>query len=715
VCRIGLVVWVLDDLLRVQSRGLGPLVSYVPVVTTPLAEPGLPGQLGDFAIVGVLGTGGSGVVLDARWGHREIALKVLHPTLIVTPREKAQFLEEARRLQDISHPGVVKVLASGELPDGRPYLAMEKLEGPTLAAKLAGQGSASGALPLTRALTLFEQLAGAVQALHDRGLVHRDLKPENVVLVGDTHAVLLDFGIAKELAAPASTTTQDGGVRGTPAYMAPERFFGQPASVATDVYELAVMLYAMLAGSLPWADCGDPEVRLNPASLGDAVPAAVDVEIRRALSTRAQNRPASARELAAGVLAAAGLPAPAAPRTTTQVPLGPPGSGPAWFEKHGKPGEDKGATPLAWAPTATHARHDTSTARRRRVWWPVAAVAVAAAAAVIGWIVVKSDDTPSAPAPAPGSAIAGATTGSGAIATGSDNDPWAVKEAPLPPPARPVAELRREMTTAVGRLPGDTRTVVALGIAEMRADRDFGAILEAAAKRPEVQLMFGEAEGCAIGLADIDWIVLGFAEPGVHRQGEVVVSGRWSKEQLEACLVAIADGSAKVDAATGMTRIDGTRNDFWVGMDGAIAVISTRDDGTASAVAALVGRIAGPEGVTGALVKTLARDATAWIVVDADDADTLDQLSGLPAGADVGLWARIEGGLTGNVLGRFRSVGDAKKAEKYMQAQLAKAMEDGGDLLGKFEVTRKDRDVAMTAWITPLTMGLAANAITAPD
>src|SRR5690348_11431733 len=199
----------------------------------PSIEPTLPGQLGDFVIVGVLGTGGSGVVLDARWGHREVALKVLHPTLIATARERAQFLEEARRLQEISHPGVVKVLASGELPDGRPYLAMEKLAGPTLAAKLA-----TGALPLGRAVALFEQLSGAVQALHDRGLVHRDLKPENVVLVGDSHAVLLDFGIAKALAAPASTTTQDGGVRGTPAYMAPERFFGQPANVSTDVYEL---------------------------------------------------------------------------------------------------------------------------------------------------------------------------------------------------------------------------------------------------------------------------------------------------------------------------------------------------------------------------------------------------------------------------------------------------------------------------------------------
>jgi serine/threonine-protein kinase len=117
-------------------------------MTTP--EPAASGQLGDFVVVGVLGTGGSGVVLDARWGHREVALKVLHPSLVAGARERAQFLEEARRLQEISHPGVVKVLASGELPDGRPYLAMEKLAGPTIAVRLS-----AGPLAAAHAFTLF--------------------------------------------------------------------------------------------------------------------------------------------------------------------------------------------------------------------------------------------------------------------------------------------------------------------------------------------------------------------------------------------------------------------------------------------------------------------------------------------------------------------------------------------------------------------------------
>ena len=186
-----------------------------------------PSVLGEFRIHSILGEGGSGVVYDATWGPRRVALKVLHTSLVGTGKERAQFLTEAQRLQQIMHPSVVKVLAVGQLPDGRPYLAMERLEGETLASVIA-----RGALAPARALEVFGDLCAAVQALHDQALVHRDLKPENVFVVADRHAVLLDFGIAKALDAPATTTTQEGNVRGTPAYMAPERFFGQPAGIA---------------------------------------------------------------------------------------------------------------------------------------------------------------------------------------------------------------------------------------------------------------------------------------------------------------------------------------------------------------------------------------------------------------------------------------------------------------------------------------------------
>src|SRR6187402_3175105 len=97
----------------------------------------LPTSLGDFRIEAILGEGGSGIVYDATWGPRRVALKVLHPALAETDRVRAQFLSEAQRLQAIAHPSVVKVLAVGELPDRRPFLAMERLDGETLANVLA--------------------------------------------------------------------------------------------------------------------------------------------------------------------------------------------------------------------------------------------------------------------------------------------------------------------------------------------------------------------------------------------------------------------------------------------------------------------------------------------------------------------------------------------------------------------------------------------------
>jgi serine/threonine-protein kinase len=263
-----------------------------------------PPELGPFAPTAVLGEGGSGIVYAARWDGRMVALKVARPELPLTTKEQQRFLHEARLMARVRHPAVVEVLDAGVLPDGRAYLAMTLLEGETLAERLATRG----ALPVAEAAALFFDLADAAATLHDEGLVHRDLKPENVMLVdGGRRVKLLDFGIAKELSAPASTTTQSGLARGTPATMAPERFFGAPASASTDVYELALVLYAMVVGTLPWPDATNVDVRLNPRSPREAgadVPDALSTTILRALSTRPERRPASARALADEVRAA---------------------------------------------------------------------------------------------------------------------------------------------------------------------------------------------------------------------------------------------------------------------------------------------------------------------------------------------------------------------------------------------------------------------------
>ncbi len=255
----------------------------------------LPERLGSFEITGVLGEGGSAVVYAARDGNREVALKVLHPEIGLEPKEVDRFLDEADRMRRVQHRALVPVLRAGLLPGGRPYIAMPKLRGTTLATTLT-----EGPIPLERALTLFTELAEGVATLHDAGLVHRDIKPENVFhLVAEDRLVLLDLGIARETSSAPSTTTRAGMVRGTPAYMAPERFFGKPASVPSDVYELALVLYAMLTSKLPW-DGDDPRARLDPkppSERGVLLPVELTRSLITALSVQPEGRPTSVRAL----------------------------------------------------------------------------------------------------------------------------------------------------------------------------------------------------------------------------------------------------------------------------------------------------------------------------------------------------------------------------------------------------------------------------------
>jgi serine/threonine protein kinase len=282
-------------------------------------------QIGPFAIERELGRGGMGVVYAARQDGRRVALKVSIDDL--PERDRKHFLEEAALLSRISHPGVVEILDSGLFDDGRPYLVMPLLDGKTLADRLQ-----RGRIETDLALRLFAQLAGAVAALHEVGIVHRDIKSENVMyLEQEERLVLLDFGIAREIDRPASTTTRMNLVRGTPGCMAPERFFGTRASVSSDVYELAVVLYAMVAGQLPWDEPTDPEARLrprHPGELGVELPVGLGHILLEALSTRPDRRP-SARELAVRVRAVEGAPLtpaagrPASDRDTVALPAPP--------------------------------------------------------------------------------------------------------------------------------------------------------------------------------------------------------------------------------------------------------------------------------------------------------------------------------------------------------------------------------------------------------
>lgn len=396
----------------------------------------------------VLGEGGSGIVYEVRirsglgGGASTLALKVLRAELAPSERERRRFLAEAERMQRLDAPGLVPLLESGLLPDGRPYLAMPLLDGETLAERLK-----RGPLPASLAARYFAVLASAVHALHAAGMVHRDVKPENVILVDDS-PVLLDFGIARDIDDGTTTTTAEGRVRGTPAYMAPERFFGAPASVRSDVYELGVVLYMMLVGRLPWGSEKNVSDRLNPANPRDAgadVSRGLATVILRALSTRPEVRPATALDLAREVAAAAKESA-APSRRTLDVEIEDP---PAEMDEPSTAPAMRERRAISQAPGT-----------ERRLLRGVTMVALTCAVAVAagfgaralgrGTAPPASPSAASAPvAPAPTSCAAGAmpSTVPEAVAGG------AALTAPVAMTAAPSAAARHTAASAGARLP----------------------------------------------------------------------------------------------------------------------------------------------------------------------------------------------------------------------------------------------------------------------
>jgi serine/threonine protein kinase len=600
-----------------------------------------PVQLGEFRLDAILGHGGSGIVYDATWGPRRVALKVLHPHLIGTERMRAQFLAEAQRLQTIAHPAVVKVLAVGELPDARPYLAMERLEGETLASVLA-----RGPLALTEALALFSELCSAVGALHEQNLIHRDLKPENVFIVNGRHAVLLDFGIAKELAAPASTTTMDGGVRGTPAYMAPERFFGQPAGLATDIYELAVTLYATLAGRLPWDDFADPEARLSPRPLVDfaAIPGELDIEIRRAMSTRAQNRPISAAALLEAVRSAAGaVGAPTAADTARMAPA-PPADRKPWFaERHAT--TDRGKTPLAWAPTEASPPPQRKPRRR----WPLAVGVLVVAVGATGLAAWKLVDDEDAPQPAAAIATPDATLAPADAATVRSTDPWdqpnetpVAKEPPkltLSGPELPIADARREAAAAIVHVPADTRVLFSVTLDELRKHPQFDDILDRIKKQPTISVMVAGLPACVQSvIAGSAWAVFASQALDDADHAVMILRGRWTRSDIEQCF---AEDSIPLKMPDGKTMLQ-LRRVGWIDfLDDHTIYISVRDDLAAAQVHDLVKRGNGPTARTKQLLAKLPGERSVAVVVDGSDGFKWPE-DHLPRGSDLTAWLRVD-------------------------------------------------------------------------
>jgi serine/threonine protein kinase len=274
-------------------------------------------RLGNYDIQSKIGEGGMGMVylgVHPQIG-KKVAIKVLHEELCSKADVVARFFNEAKAVNDISHPNIVDIIDFGETTfDGAAckYIIMEFLEGESLAARMKREG-----VSIRETLHIIAQCASALAASHVKNVVHRDLKPENVYLCqrpGDRNYVkLLDFGIAKLLTdqgANGSNHTRTGMVIGTPTYMSPEQCDGKGLiDHRADIYALGIMMYELLTGKVPFPGEGFGEVLVAhltrepepPRALNPNVPPELEAIVLRCLKKRKEDRFQSMNDLLAAV------------------------------------------------------------------------------------------------------------------------------------------------------------------------------------------------------------------------------------------------------------------------------------------------------------------------------------------------------------------------------------------------------------------------------
>jgi serine/threonine protein kinase len=298
---------------------------------------------GQFQILQKIGSGGMGAVYKALQPqmNRMVGVKILHPKLANRKDLVSRFRREARAMSQLTHPNTVKVFLYGELDDGSLYIIMEFLEGKNLNQTVRAEGP----FVMDRALPILIQACGALDEAHRAGIIHRDLKPENIFLVQSgglrDFPKVLDFGLAKvgerQMRPGSVILTQEGMVFGTPEFMSPEQAQGKSLTPASDIYSLAVILYEVLTGKLPFDAksgmdyiqlhvTGKP-VPLNQRTPGKIFPLLLEQVIDRALAKRPEDRFATAADFASAMQqvlqGASELAEPLAPKAPGELPTMP--------------------------------------------------------------------------------------------------------------------------------------------------------------------------------------------------------------------------------------------------------------------------------------------------------------------------------------------------------------------------------------------------------
>jgi serine/threonine protein kinase len=247
----------------------------------------------------VVGSGGTGILYRARQVRldRPVALKLVEPEVAREPVVRERLRREARTLASLDHPNIVPLYEAGE-EDGAVYVVMRWVDGTELGSLIRRDGP----LEPARAARIAAQVAAALEAAHEKGLVHRDVKPSNLILTSDDHVYLTDFGLTKR-AESAAGLTIGAHLLGTVDYVAPEQIEGHDPDARGDVYALGCVLFEMLTGAPPFAGEGGgvarmwAQVNADPPSVRQERPdvsEALEAVLLRALAKTPDARPTAA-------------------------------------------------------------------------------------------------------------------------------------------------------------------------------------------------------------------------------------------------------------------------------------------------------------------------------------------------------------------------------------------------------------------------------------